>query len=53
MGVKDLENSIFFVYLEKDKRKTELFKGTIWECETWVRENGMSEATYVITRKGK
>lgn len=47
--MSDTENAIYQVYVENIPKDV-LCTGNIWECERWVRKNGMVDTPYIIDR---
>lgn len=43
----DIENAKYQVYVENRPDEI-LHTGTIWECERWVRKNGVVDTPYII-----
>ena len=47
--MSDVENAIYIVYIEYNPKDI-LHTGNIWECERWVRKNGVVDTPYIIDR---
>lgn len=45
----DIENRKYKVFVEHHPKNV-LHTGDIWECERWIRKNGVTDTPYVIER---
>lgn len=45
----DIETAVYQVYVENHEKDI-LCTGSIWECERWIRKNGLRDTPYIIDR---